>query len=211
MEYVPFPLLDLLDYDRWAKRPWTIHAIGCIFAQIAEAVAHVHENGIAHRDLKVENILVARDGTVKLIDFGSSAPSRNMVTGARLISWANWIGTPVTMAPEVNGETFYNMEKADLWSLAVIFLRLWLGVYPWEPQGVVGGLVENEAFLAFVEEKADKRPCMEGEHEDRLLCQIPGKARHVVAGMLETDPERRIGLRSVLESGWLREVVSTVS
>ncbi|KAF1838976.1 kinase-like protein [Decorospora gaudefroyi] len=211
IEYVPFSLLDLLDYDRWAKRPWTFDAISCFFAKATEAVAHMHEQGIAHRDLKVENILVARDGTVKLIDFGSSAPSRNMVTRARLNSWANWIGTPITMAPEVHGEAFYDMEKADVWSLAVVFVRLWLGVYPWEPQEVVGGLLENEAFLTFVEEKADRTPCTGNEHDDRLLCQIPVEARGVVACMLEIDPRRRIGLHTVLGSRWLRKIVSTAS
>ncbi|EMD92183.1 hypothetical protein COCC4DRAFT_30582 [Bipolaris maydis ATCC 48331] len=206
MEYVPFALLDLLDYDRWAERPWSFDAISCLFAQIIDAVAHMHENGIAHRDLKVENIMVARDGTVKVIDFGSAAVSRNLLTGARIGSWANWIGTPITMAPEVHGERFFDMEKADVWSLAVVFVRLWLGVYPWEPEMILGGLEENEAFGVYAEETRDKRVCGEAEDEDRLLCQIPlEKARLVIAAMLELDPMRRSTLPVVLNSDWLGE------
>lgn len=206
MEYVPFALLDLLDYDRWAERAWSFDAISCFFAQVVDAVAHMHEYGIAHRDIKVENIMVARDGTVKLIDFGSAAVSRNLLTGARIGSWANWIGTPITMAPEVHGERFFDMEKADVWSLAVVFVRLWLGVYPWEPEMILGGLEENEAFGVYTEEMRDERACGESEDEDRLLCQIPlEKARVVIAAMLELDPMRRSTLPMALNSAWLRE------
>ncbi|EUC34911.1 hypothetical protein COCCADRAFT_65305, partial [Bipolaris zeicola 26-R-13] len=164
----------------------------------------MHERGIAHRDIKVENIMVARDGTVKVIDFGSAAASRNLLTGARIASWANWIGTPVTMAPEVHREQFFDMEKADVWSLAVVFVRLWLGVYPWEPEMRLGGLEENEAFGIYMEEVGDQRVCGESEDEDRLLCQIPlEKARIVIAAMLELDPVRRSTLPMVLDSTWL--------
>ena len=205
MEFVPFSLLDLLDYDAWMERPWTFDAITCLFSRIVVAVAHMHEHGVAHRDLKVENVMIARDGTVKIIDFGSSAFSRNPLSGDGLKSWANWIGTPVTMAPEVHGQVFYNMERADVWSLAVIYIRLWLGVYPWEPELVVGGLAKTEAYLAFLEEVADGRPCDEhrNDQDDRLLCQIPQRARDVIAGMLEVDPERRISMQTVLGSYWL--------
>ncbi|EUC46987.1 hypothetical protein COCMIDRAFT_91241 [Bipolaris oryzae ATCC 44560] len=169
----------------------------------------MHEHGIAHRDLKVENILVARDGTVRVIDFGSAAASRDMLTGARVASWANWIGTPVTMAPEVHGERFFDMEKADVWALGVVFVRLWLGVYPWEPEMVLGGLEENGAFGVYLEEVEDGRECGEREDEDRLLCQIPSeKARSVIAAMLEVDPIRRSTLPVVLNSAWLREAFS---
>lgn len=209
MEYIPFPLLDLLDYDTWAERQWSFSAISCLFAQVVDAVAHMHESGIAHRDLKVENIMVARDGTVKVIDFGSAAASRNLLTGARIGSWANWIGTPITMAPEVHRERFFDMEKADVWALGVVFVRLWLGVYPWEPEMVLGGLEENEAFGVYMGEVGDERECGEKEDEDRLLCQIPHKkARSVVATMLELDPRRRGTLPMVLNSSWLRETFS---
>jgi serine/threonine protein kinase len=210
MEYIPFSLLDLLDHDVWVETPWTIDAMTCLFAQLVEAVAHMHDHGIAHRDLKVENVMISRDGTVKLIDFGSTALSRDTLTGAKLGSRENWLGTPITMAPEAHKEVFYDMEKADVWSLAVIFLRLWLGVYPWEPELVLGGLAENEAYVLFLDERGDGRPCADDENEedDRLLCQIPQKARKVIANMLEVDVERRMDIQMVLGSDWVREATS---
>ena len=211
MEFVQFPLLDLLDYDVWVERAWTPSSISCVFAQLVEAVAFMHDSGISHRDLKVENVMVARNGVVKLIDFGSAAVSRSALTGARLNSTANWIGTPITMAPEVHGETFFDMEKADVWSLGVILLRLSLGVYLWEPEGVLGGLANDEAFRAFLAEREDRRPCVGNGEDFRTLCQIPGIARDILAGMLEVDPVKRTDLRTVVESQWFKETARIVS
>ncbi|ORY01586.1 kinase-like domain-containing protein, partial [Clohesyomyces aquaticus] len=131
MEYVPFPLLDLLDHDIWLERRWSLEATTCFFRQLVEAVAYMHSNGLAHRDLKVENIMVTDDGVVKLIDFGSATPSRDISVSDTICPANNWVGTPITMAPEAHYERFYDMEAADVWSLGIIFVRLYLGIHPW--------------------------------------------------------------------------------
>ncbi|KAF1841550.1 kinase-like protein, partial [Cucurbitaria berberidis CBS 394.84] len=211
MEFVQFPLLDLLDHDVWAERAWSFSATSCVFAQLVEAVAFMHESGIAHRDLKVENVMVARNGVVKLIDFGSAAASRSALAGTRLNSTENWVGTPITMAPEVHGERFFDMEKADVWSLGVILLRLSLGVYLWEPEGVLGALADNEAFRAFLAEREDQTPDTKNGEDVCTLCQLPQVARDIVAGMLEVDPRKRLNLRTVVESQWFRDTAIAVS
>ncbi|KAF2470865.1 kinase-like protein, partial [Lindgomyces ingoldianus] len=129
MDHVPFPLLDLLDHDTWQGREWGFEEVSCLFRQVLDAVAYMHSRGLAHRDLKIENIMVARNGVVKVIDFGSAAASRDLLQTSDICK--NWVGTPITMAPETHGESFYDLEAADVWSLGIIFVRLWLGVYPW--------------------------------------------------------------------------------
>jgi serine/threonine protein kinase len=197
MEYIAFPLLDLLDYDAWAERPWSITAASCLFAQIVEAATYLHEQGFAHRDLKVENIMVTQDGVVKLIDFGSAEASRNPLTGQVITSRRNWVGTPVSMAPEVHGEKFVDMEKADIWSLGIVFVRILLGEYPWNPEGILGGLEDDAAYNVFLKDKENDAVCRMNGSEGRVLCRIPEEARKIVAGMLEVGQERRISLFKV--------------
>lgn len=200
MEYIPFSLLDLLDIDAWKERKWDMEEALCLFTQLLSAVAYMHDQGIAHRDLKVENVLVARDGTVKLIDFGSAARSRDMLTGKHVWSRENWVGTPITMAPETHGETFFDMEKADVWSLGVVLLRLWAGRYLWEPDAVLGGLEENEDFERFLTQRANGKSCYEDKDDDGGLCMIPWEVREVVEGMLEVDARRRWSMERVMGS-----------
>lgn len=204
MEYVEFPLLDLLDYDAWAEQPWDFSATSCIFAQVVEAVAYLHGRGIAHRDLKVENIMVTRNGIVKLIDFGSATVTRDALTGRRSKILENWVGTPITMAPETNGEPFLDPEKADVWSLGVILLRLVSGVYPWEPDAIIGGLFDNEVYQSFLADFKADRQCTKSDHDHGLLCRVPEVARGVLAQMLQIHPEKRINSGMVLQSQWLR-------
>jgi serine/threonine protein kinase len=60
----------------------------------------MHEHGVAQHDLKVKRIIVARNGVVKIIDFGSADVSRNTLTGERLNSTEDYVRTPITRAPE---------------------------------------------------------------------------------------------------------------
>ncbi len=76
------------------------------------------DNNIIHRDLKLQNILLAKDGTIKIADFGLAKILKNY--GESTLSVC---GTPTTIAPEIlekKGCTF----SADVWSLGCIFYEL---------------------------------------------------------------------------------------
>jgi len=96
-----------------------------IFIQLFEAVKHLHSKNIAHRDIKLENILIdSHHHRVKLSDFGLSKllPSDEELMRTRC-------GTPCYVAPEIlMGDTYTN--AIDIWSLGVILYVMVFSTYP---------------------------------------------------------------------------------
>lgn len=73
--------------------------IGRIFRALGSTVEFLHRNGVVHGDLKPSNVLVRRDGTIAVIDFGFACWQRPYVVPAR--PWEGFSGTPAYLAPEV--------------------------------------------------------------------------------------------------------------
>ena len=127
-------------------------------AQVLAGLAYLHSNGIIHRDIKGENVLVHTSGVCKISDFGSSKEVQTTM-GAKTIC-----GTPNWMAPEVilgEGKLSHN-EKVDVWSLGALAVEvlnkgkpLWgifdtqwgalykIGKSTGMPDGIPDGLSEN--------------------------------------------------------------------
>ena len=92
--------------------------------QLFQAVNRCHAQEIVHRDIKPDNIMITKDNSVRLIDFGLSKASHNQ---KKLETVA---GTPYYMAPEVlNGG---HGKKADLWSLGVVLYTMISGLLPFQ-------------------------------------------------------------------------------
>ena len=94
------------------------------FFQICKAINYLHQIGIAHRDIKLENFLFTstKKDIVKLIDFGlaENFQGRHM---------NHYIGTPYYVSPEILMKLPYD-EKCDIWSLGVSLVRALTGSYP---------------------------------------------------------------------------------
>lgn len=92
-------------------------------AQIALAVGYLHEAGIAHRDLKLENILVGEDGFLKIIDYGlAKMLQEDEVT-------MSFCGTPEYLAPEMAAHQGHD-KTVDWWALGVLTYEMLIGVTP---------------------------------------------------------------------------------
>jgi hypothetical protein len=115
LEYVPGPNL--------AERTSGDARIDCerLARELLGAVAHIHGAGIVHRDIKPQNILIAPDGSAKLIDFGIALPA----DATSLTRTGQLIGTARYLSPEVMGGAAAS-ERSDLYSCGVV-LRDCLG------------------------------------------------------------------------------------
>jgi serine/threonine protein kinase len=94
-------------------------------ARVAEALDYVHFNGLLHRDVKPANVMVSRDGEVKLMDFGiAKGEDDPALTRAGML-----VGSPSYMAPEVLGGEEAG-PPSDVWALGVTLYELVAGEKP---------------------------------------------------------------------------------
>lgn len=91
---------------------------------IAKTLGYCHDQGVAHRDIKAENVLVGRDKKLKLIDFAFASK----VEGGKKVD--TYCGTPSYMAPEIFSKYPHCPKKADVWALGVLGYRLVVGELP---------------------------------------------------------------------------------
>ena len=167
MEYVPGVL-------RGEMQPGTPISPGRaveLAIQVCGAMAHAHQHGVVHRDIKPQNILLTEDGTVKVSDFGVAralASSTRSRTGSIM-------GTPQYMAPE-QWESGRLDGRLDQYALGIVLYEMLTGTLPF--QG------ESMAAL-FVQHREAPVPPIPG-HLD-----VPRAVEDVVRRALEKSPEDR--------------------
>ncbi len=145
-----------------------------IIRQAAEALAHAHEREVVHRDVKPGNILIAKDGRVKVTDFGigkfTSATTSDMTRTGQMI------GSPAYMSPEqIRGEKIDG--RSDLFSLGVVLYELLTGARPFP-----GESITTLVYQILHTEPRDPR---------EIRSDLPIATREVMARLLAKQPERR--------------------
>ncbi|XP_074255115.1 serine/threonine-protein kinase 36 isoform X2 [Saimiri boliviensis] len=119
-DYAEGELFQILEDD--GKLPED--QVQVIAAQLVSALYYLHSHRILHRDMKPQNILLAKGGGIKLCDFGFA---RAMSTNTMVLTSIK--GTPLYMSPELVEERPYD-HTADLWSVGCILYELAVGTPP---------------------------------------------------------------------------------
>jgi len=188
--YIAMEFLDGEGLDRLIEnRKLSVANLVEVMGRVAEALQHIHAQGIIHRDIKPGNIMVLKnavreDGSVdprgvRLMDFGIAAGkvlTRLTITGAR-------IGTPVYMSPEqAKGQRIDH--KSDIYSFGVVFYEALCGQPPF--QG---------AYEAVIHQQITQMPAP----PKQVNPDIPQTLSDLIYKMLDKDPEKRPGLEAILE------------
>jgi cyclic di-GMP phosphodiesterase len=126
---VAYLVLELVDGGTLADRvgrPMDLRKALAVIEQLAGALDHAHSHGVLHRDIKPSNILLARDGTPVLADFGLARIAGSM---RRLTHSGTVMGTPEYMSPEQAADEPIG-PASDLYSLAVVAYEMLTGRVP---------------------------------------------------------------------------------
>ncbi len=164
MEYlVGQPLRQLLD-QRALSMPEALD----ILNQAADALDAVHAEGILHRDIRASNVMLLRDGRVKLVEFGlARQPGDTTVTLMGAL-----VGEPAYMAPEqLRGKPA--TPQSDLWALGVLLYEMLAGCPPFT--GANFQMVAHQVIMG----------------EPAPVPGLPDALQAVLARALEKDPNKR--------------------
>lgn len=177
--------------DRVTERGnYTEREAAAIIRQILDGVTYLHAQGIVHRDLKLENMIMANerdDSPVKIADFGLSkffSPETVLST---------MCGSPQYVAPEVLGVGDGNKEYSpavDMWSVGVILFILLSGYSPFDD--------DNDAVLF---EKIKKGNY---DADDPIWENISAEAKALVAQLLTVDTAKRLTAEQALAHPWVQ-------
>jgi len=161
-----------------------------IVHQWAKALLHCHKNGISHRDVKLDNCLIDKEGKTKLIDFGLASMDEKGEG-----SCLNFVGSPEYVAPEIIRSKPYSGTKADVYSLGVSLYCLLFGQYPFFP----------EQRFELLRAGKEHPPIEWPDSSPLFLRSVGASAKNLISKMFEPDPEKRISMEEVVNDRWFEE------
>ena len=153
-----------------------------IFKQIIEGLRYIHKKKIVHRDIKLDNILIDLNNTVKICDFGVS---KRINKGDIMYDHC---GTPAYIAPEIFKNRGYEGFSCDIWSAGVTLYYMLGGVQPF----CADSMKDLEKII------------LEGKYDK--LEDISDEANDLINRMLQLDPKKRLTDDEILNHPWIANI-----
>uniref|UniRef100_A0A7S4BZW7 cGMP-dependent protein kinase n=2 Tax=Chrysotila carterae TaxID=13221 RepID=A0A7S4BZW7_CHRCT len=163
MEFCPGG--DMFD-QLYKHKAFSLSDARIFIMQVLLPLEYLHSMSIVHRDLKLENLLLAQDGALKLTDFGF----------AKLIKYRSWTlcGTPEYLAPEIILEKGHG-KAVDYWALGVLFYEMLNGHSPFEAEETL------QTYQKILDGTVNYPP------------NIDPDAKDLIGKLLQKDISRRLG------------------
>lgn len=215
MEYCEYDLFAIVMSNQMSRPE-----IYCDFKQLMNGVKYMHECGLAHRDLKLDNCVITAQGIVKIIDFGSAVVFRYPET-EKIHEAVGVVGSDPYLAPEVVSHLVYDPRPADIWSAAIVFCCMLMRKFPWKaprqsdnsfklfstvepaksPSASVPG---SSAGVPKVALPAATHTQVTGPN--RLLRSLPSEVHPLILSMLALDPEERADIQACWDDEWFSSI-----
>lgn len=140
--------------------------------QVAEGLIQAHKLGIVHRDLKPQNIMIQKDSSVKIMDFGiaRSLETRGVTEPGMII------GTPEYMSPE-QAEGKETDQRSDIYSLGIILYEMVTGKVPFESDSVIGVCMKHKNEMPL--------------HPQKINPKLSSSLSQIILCCLEKSPDDR--------------------
>jgi len=162
--------------------------VRCIFLSICQSVSRVHQLGICHLDLSLENILLSESGDFVLGDFGVARCGDDTQESAGA---STWIGKAKYMAPEILVNQGFDGFKADVYSLGVILFCLLYNSHPYESPSLqcLGYRLIRSGHVDELLDRAGLAGSRSPQAEELLQLML-------------SSPSTRVDLSEVLQHSW---------
>ncbi|KAI0487360.1 kinase-like domain-containing protein [Xylaria cf. heliscus] len=202
----------------------------CIFKQLCQGINYLHKNGIAHRDIKLENLLITKDSKLKITDFGVSEVFSGIHPGLREAGGQCGVamgevrfckpgicGSLPYIAPEVlSKQEDYDPRALDVWSSAVVMIYLIFNANLWEKAeaGLAGPGQKTYNDLVSGWEKSDAKNAAKSDDDKESYPKVPPfeyfikpiGLRRLLLNMLHPNPKKRITMNDVITNRWMKNV-----
>lgn len=198
----------------------------CLFKQLIQGVSYLHAHGIAHRDLKLENLLITKDSKLKITDFGVSEvfcgthPGLREAGGQcgqnmgeiRLCS-PGICGSEPYIAPEVLAKKeSYDPRALDVWSSAIIMIYMNFGGAIWSKAEAGNPHFDKlvKGWEKWYQNHPEEDACIsETDYPNCYALDVgvnPPALRRILLQMLNPNPAKRISINEVLNNRWMKNV-----
>jgi serine/threonine protein kinase len=164
------------------------------FKGILEAIAACHRAGVAHCDIKLDNILLDAQFQVKLADFGLA-----IVMGTRETRW-EYRGTPVYMAPEIHARRPYDGFGVDVFALGVCLFIMLTRTCPFK-----SATSSDTHYSLFLKDNA----CYWRMYSQLTNLTISPDFSNLVNSLLSLDPVHRLSLSEIITHPWMQGAVAS--